>query len=125
MNIVPKKVKLGIGFCGAAVAIQLFGLLHILTMDLPVGYRDISPTYADAVSALSISVVIGVMLIIFMSMRHNWARIIYAVLFGVGILFLLATSKTPNIVMLMEAVGLIFLYTKDSTMWFKTEPNEQ
>jgi hypothetical protein len=125
MNNIPQKVKWGLGFFGASTVLQLIGLFRILTMYLPPGYRETSQVYSTAVSTLSISIIISIMLLVFMFMRHNWARIVYTILFGIGLIFLLVNSKYPNMVMMLDAVGLIFLYTKDSTMWFKTEPNEQ
>ena len=115
MSFIPKKVRIALGFLIASTTIQVIGLIMLLRMGIK------TPSYVDAVSVLSISCFVSIILITFMFMKHNWARITYTVLFGIGLLFLLSESRTPTIPMMLEAAGIIMLYTKDSTMWFTTD----
>jgi hypothetical protein len=137
----PASVKTAVNLIWASIALTvLSSILTMVMLDSIVDAAleaDTSGVSEDALRAgviigaviwLVLSVGVSVLLAIFIGRGRNWARIVYTILGGLGILFTLlglVTGGAPALVTVLDVLGaaliaaVIFLiWKKESSAWF-------
>lgn len=130
----PKSVKIGSGLLYVGLVLGLVaGIMDVFFGAMPPS-TEISHSAAMTI-AIIINVVIfavGWFIVFMIARRHNWARILYAVLFVIGLIIMLinvtrlfdngmANGVVGLINTLITLVGLIYLFTGSASAWFKSK----
>jgi hypothetical protein len=113
----PTTVKIGLGALIASASISFLGLLIMVS-----AFAGHPTAQLKAmIVTMTASTMIAGTLIVFMFMRHNWPRVVYAIVLIIGLTLNTAKGNLPNIPMTLDIIGVCCLFLKDSTMWFKTK----
>lgn len=132
----PKSVTLGINTLYISLIISVvLSIINIVRVSVDTKYLDTSPQpvplhYGSMIAIVVVGAIIGWAFIFLMSKGKNWARIIYFIIFVLGLLswtinfevtlaqgiFALIAAIVHSC---LSALGFIYLLTPSSNRWFK------
>lgn len=113
----PKSIKIALTLLVASAAISFIGVFVLISAFLNHPTEQLRAFILQS----TFSTIVYVVLLTFLYMKHNWARIVYTIMFAIGMLIVITAGHIPNIPMMLEIAAVIFLYTKESNAWFKSK----
>jgi hypothetical protein len=120
------------------ITVAIWLLWTSLAFGIPLGYFDYLRVEDEEYSALSlvmggVFLVIGILLNIFITRRHNWARVVYVALVAISLAFVpfLVTEWVDHpfyevaltvATIVLDVIVVYLLFTKPGSLWFRFHP---